>query len=277
MRLTENSEVFGALHEDGINLLVRHVMRQRPSLFNYGTRFILDNHVLNPSLLCAEIEASDMVRKYDNPLLGVIDPLGVAPIGEHLALNWLLQITDLELDFHPPDSVSLPPQLTPLAAQHFAVRARVCGGIGCPEQAFIDGFEVPEQVDEDAEPVVPDVDELLCFCLEAFAVGGFAPVEDGDSLQTMLRPVIDGVHIDRLDPADLESAIACYLRLSAQFGLARELSDVLADVIPGILEDLDEELGLTLTPAPIAGAIDFNPAIRDSELRLFVNIEEVDP
>lgn len=279
MAFTDDSDIFGGLHEDGINLLIRHVMRQRPSLFNYGTRYILDNFEEKPDLLCEQIEASEMVSKYDNPLLGVIDPLGVAPVGDHLALNLLLQITDLQVDFHPGGVFSLPSEIDSLPAQRFAFRARVCGGLGCPPDEFVDEFELPEETDdeEETEPVVPDVDRLLCFCLQAFATGHFEPVEEEDTVQTMLKPVIDEVEIDDLEPVGLENTIECYLRLASQFGLARELGDALAGVIPGILEELDEELGLTLVPATVGGGPSDNPAIEDDELEVFIDLEEVSP
>jgi len=277
LAFTDHSDIFGGLHEDGINLLIRHAMRQRPSMFHHGTRYILDNFEEKPGLLCEEIEASEMVSKYGNPLLSVIEPLGVAPIEDHLALNLLLQITELEIDFHPGSVISLPAELAPLPAQGFAFRARACGGLGCPPDEFIDAFEVPEEPDEDAEPVVPDVDRLVCFCLQAFATGHFEPVAEDDTVQTMLRPVIDSVEIDDLEPVGLENAIECYLRLAARFGVAKELGDALADVIPGILEDLDEELGLTLAPAPIGGGLAHNPAIEEDQLKVFIDLEEVSP
>ena len=130
---------------------------------------------------------------------------------------------------------------------------------------------------EDAEPVVPEVDALICFCLEVVAIGRFEPVEDEDTLETMLKPSIDQVEVDDLQPVGLESAIECYVRLAAQFGLAQALSDALADVIPGLLEDLDEELGLTVVPAPVAGGLSNNPAIAGNELKIFLNLEEVSP
>jgi hypothetical protein len=37
MAFTDRSEIYGAVHEEGINFLLRHVMRQRPSLFTYAT------------------------------------------------------------------------------------------------------------------------------------------------------------------------------------------------------------------------------------------------
>ena len=35
--LTDNCDIYAAINEAGINRVVRHAMRQRPSLFNYGT------------------------------------------------------------------------------------------------------------------------------------------------------------------------------------------------------------------------------------------------
>jgi hypothetical protein len=37
MAFTDNADLFASVGEDGINLVVRHIMRQRPSLVNYGT------------------------------------------------------------------------------------------------------------------------------------------------------------------------------------------------------------------------------------------------
>ena len=37
MALTDKCDLFGAVHEKGVNRVTRHMMRQRPSLFNYGT------------------------------------------------------------------------------------------------------------------------------------------------------------------------------------------------------------------------------------------------
>ena len=32
MALTDNCDLYGAVHEDGVNRIIRHIMRQRPSL-----------------------------------------------------------------------------------------------------------------------------------------------------------------------------------------------------------------------------------------------------
>ena len=36
MAFTDNRELSCAVHEDGVNRVIRHIMRQRPSLFNYA-------------------------------------------------------------------------------------------------------------------------------------------------------------------------------------------------------------------------------------------------
>ena len=67
MAFTDHSDLFGAVHEAGINLVVRHIMRQRPSLFNYATAFFLQR----PDLLCNRIEAIPDVVKAGNPLFSL--------------------------------------------------------------------------------------------------------------------------------------------------------------------------------------------------------------
>lgn len=124
MAFTDNSDLYGALHEEGINLVVRHIKRQRPSLFNYGTALIQ----ANPELLCEPIESAPEVTQ----LITVQPPLPLFGT-ENFALNYCFQFTGFEIEFHPGNVITLPPQLNPpLQEQRFAFRAEVCGGIGCP-------------------------------------------------------------------------------------------------------------------------------------------------
>ena len=43
MALTDQSDIFASVTEDGLNRFAEHIMRKRPSLFNYGTQFVADN------------------------------------------------------------------------------------------------------------------------------------------------------------------------------------------------------------------------------------------
>ncbi|WPP52763.1 hypothetical protein [Catalinimonas niigatensis] len=126
MAFTDQSDLFGALHEEGVNRVVKHIRRQRPSLFNYGTALVQ----ANPALLCERIDAAPGVTA----LITVQPPLPLFG-AEQFALNYCFQFTGFEIEFHPGNVVSLPPQLNPpLAEQHFAFRAALCGGIGCPSR-----------------------------------------------------------------------------------------------------------------------------------------------
>ncbi|MEK6480351.1 hypothetical protein WJR50_22600 [Catalinimonas sp. 4WD22] len=126
MAFTDNSDLYGALHEEGINRVVKHIRRQRPSLFNYGTALIQ----ANPELLCERIESAPGV----STLITVQPPLPLFG-AEQLALNYCFQFTAFEIEFHPGNVINLPPQLNPpLPGQRFAFRAKLCGGIGCPSR-----------------------------------------------------------------------------------------------------------------------------------------------
>ena len=57
----------------------------------------------------------------------------------------MLQITRMEVDFAPGNAVSLPPELSPLAKQRFALHGQVCGGLGCPSEDTLREFEQMER------------------------------------------------------------------------------------------------------------------------------------
>ena len=127
MSFTSNSDIYVAVQDAGINRVVKHVMRQRPSLFNYGTVLISQDI----QLLCSAIDADPAVFAADNPLVTVIDPLPV--VGTNYAMNYAIQLTNGLIDFYPGNIITLPPGLNPpLPAQELAVHFGFCAGLGCP-------------------------------------------------------------------------------------------------------------------------------------------------
>lgn len=136
MPFTDRSDLFGAVHEEGINRVVRHIMRQRPSLFNYATPFFRRR----PDLLCTPIVADRKVTDARNPLFTVQDPLPILGAPVKIGLNFCVQLTDFVLDFHPSNSITLPPELGALPAQRLAIRARGCVGIDCPPDDILPDF-----------------------------------------------------------------------------------------------------------------------------------------
>jgi hypothetical protein len=272
MAFTDRSEIYGAVHEAGVNHLLRHVMRQRPTLFNYATRFVAER----PDLLCQRLEVSEMVGKYKNPIASIREPLPIIPIEKFLGLNFCLQVTDLEIDLHPGGVFDLPPELNGLPEQHFALRGQACAGLGCPPREFLDDFIPPREDQEPPrEPVVPEVDELVCFCLQLFVTGHFESVDEDDTLETMLKPKLDGIELVDMEPRGLENSIECYIHVLVELVLLPRLSEAIGEVVPSILRRLDDELGLTLVPARVSGSLSRNPSIAEDQLQIFIDIEEV--
>ena len=73
MALTDHCDIFASISDDAINRIIRHVMRQRPSLFNYGTAFIAENL----DMLCSRIDVAPAVLQRNNPLLTIEDPIPI--------------------------------------------------------------------------------------------------------------------------------------------------------------------------------------------------------
>lgn len=93
MALTNDSDFYVAIQDAGINRLVKHVMRKRPSLFNYGTSLVASN----PHLLCRNVDVATEVLHAGNPLVTVLSPLPI--IGTSSVLNYCVQLTKGELVF----------------------------------------------------------------------------------------------------------------------------------------------------------------------------------
>ncbi|MEX2016185.1 MAG: hypothetical protein WD873_06060, partial [Candidatus Hydrogenedentales bacterium] len=201
MAFTDHCGIFSSVHEEAFNLIIAHVRSQRPSLFNYATAAIAEK----PELLCAAIEAHQIVRDRGNPTMTTVDPLPVP--GSDYGLNFAVQLVDLRIDFHPGDEFALPPELSPpLPAQRLAIKLKFCGGIGCPPRDRLDEF-IPPPTDRrfpdlklgdkltrptPANALMPlPTTELICFCLEAFATGGFRTITHNQV--PYLELVMDGL------------------------------------------------------------------------------------
>lgn len=294
MALTDHSDLFSSVHEDGINIVVRHIMLQRPSLFNYATAFFVEHR----DLLCAPIEAAPAVEKAKNPLFTVQDPIPVLGTPRPIGLNWCLQFTDLQIDFHPSNAIALPAELGTLEPQRLAIRLKACFGLDCPPDELInevlsrieaqaategiDGIRDGEGTagDEQIETWVLATRELICFCLELFVVAHFewgtiAGIPDKQWLKVRL----DGLEIVDLQPTPMENLIECYARTTLRLGILPRLSMPIEKLVLNITELLQKEgikIGtkITLQPAPVPASVPNNPAIEDHQLKVFIDLIE---
>jgi hypothetical protein len=261
MAFTDSCDVFVSVDEAVPNRLVRHVMKQRPSLVNIGSPSV----VANPDLLCAKVTPHPVVLQRGNPLVGRGPDLPVP--GTPYLVEYAVQFPELEVDISPNDVVTMPPELSPLPAQRLAVHARVCVGLGCPPERIVAG-RLPvgalTHVDQRRRFYLP-FRELECFCLDLFATLGAdlaGPVGDQHLIGRL-----DGIEIVDLEPAGLESAIECYATLAVRLGLLPRLAVPvirLVQGVPGIA---------TLTVEPTSPpAVASNPALESDQLQLFLDI-----
>ncbi len=134
---TSSSDLFASMNQAGVNVLIQHIMRQRPSLFNFATAYF-KWHIDD---LCVPIEASDEVIEKGYPLFHTVEsPLEIPGMVSPRGLHYCLQLTDAEFDFHPADIINLPDQIAPLNNQRFALRLRGHLGIDCPDTETMDRY-----------------------------------------------------------------------------------------------------------------------------------------
>lgn len=134
MAFTDHCNVYGAIHEDGFNKIIQHLMRQRPSLFNYGSQYFASN----PNRLCQKIDAHPEVIRRSNPLVSLEDLLPIPGTGGLYGMDFCVQLTKAQIDFHPGNAINLPPELDPLGRQRAALSAYFCVGLVCPEPRAAD-------------------------------------------------------------------------------------------------------------------------------------------
>jgi len=284
MAFTDNCDVFGSVHEDGLNRIVRHLMAQRPSLFNYATRMF----AAAPERLCEPIKPHPEVVRRGNPLITVEDPLPIPGTDGLLGMDFCFQIAELVVDFHPGNQFSLPPELDPpLQWQRMALHLRVCGGIACPSPRVSDRYgdvianlqkglpagaathdNRPAATNEGQRPPITTIpsEERDCFCLDVFAVAHFELVGPDDSKKLAIR--LDGLEIVDIRPEGLENSLECYIATTLRVGILPRLRIA--------LDTLVYELGafatISISPTPISASVPNNPAIENDLVKVFVNI-----
>jgi hypothetical protein len=274
MAFTDHCDIFASFHEDGFNRIVEHVQVQRPSLFNYATEAL----ARDPRRLCQVVRPHPIVGIRGNPIATIVDLLPVP--GTDYGLDFCVQIRDVKIDFHPGNTIALPPELRPLNPQRLALSVRVCAGIACPPAELLDRLvpppvtsvkDVREDRDRQPPPLTPlPFRELRCFCLDAFATAGIRIKFYGG--KPYLEPFLEGFEIVDIRPEGLESALECYigtiLRLSVLPGLR-----VLLEMTP--LDIIKDKVRLSLGPMPTSPQLPNNPAIEDDLLEAFVKVEVI--
>ncbi len=269
MAFTDNCDLFASVHEDGVNQVITHIRRQRPSWFNYATADIAANR----ELWCSKIDVTSDVVKYKNSFFTILPPLPILgadtpPIG----IGFIAQLTKALIDFHPGNKFTLPSELTPpLQPQHFALDFRVCGGLGCASDRELE--QIPIGGTQPVDPtvgiaVIPEKQVVLrtqpiCFCLEVFVTGHFS-LQNG-----FLLGHVDGIEIVDIAPDGLESNLECYLRMCVTAVLREKLALEMEKLTLSF--PLFDIATVTLSPSPNP-PVPNNPAVEEDQLKIFIKM-----
>jgi hypothetical protein len=192
--LTDNADLYIAVHEHGINTIVLHVMRQRPSWFNRGSPWTAADPV---NRLRHPITASKVVLDRGNPLLEVQPPIALPGTDNRYALEYGLQITAVGVDLPPGGALALPAQLAPQPPQSVVLRVAASLGLGCPGDEPLPPPGPPE-------PVVlpPAHGQLMWLDLDMYAQASIDVV--GAAGQQALS-----VEVQRIEIVDLSERRCC--------------------------------------------------------------------
>lgn len=268
MALTDNCNLFFSVNEGGANRIVGHIMNQRPSLFNYATADVAANR----ELWCKVPEFTADVPLFGNPIFTVLPFLPVIgadspPVG----LGFCAQVTRAEIDFHPGDTIPLPPELK-LDEQQFSIGLTICGGIGCPDPRLLERIPVfrPDRGKEDQREKPREVDvpgKMNCFCLDVFVTAHFER-ETVVGTECLVGKV-DGVEIVDVGPEGLESIMECYIRTVIVLFLRQKLSIPFETLFLDFpLLGLGSVLAFPTPTPPVA----HNPAVEEDQLKAFISL-----
>lgn len=273
MPYTANCDIYFAIQEHGANLIALHVMKQRPSLFNYASSYVAQH----PGLACAPVIRTPDVDKYNPNNLFTVEPAipvfgaETPPVG----LNFCAQLVSAKVDFYPSNVLNLPQEMNPpLSPQQFALGARLCAGLDCPAELL---GEIPPgspagqaTFAEPKQTLIPPTRKLLCFCLDAFVIGHVA-LESYNS-QNWLVATVDQVDVVGIQPEGLHASIDCYLRTTANVVLKERLAIPLNELFLSI--PLANLATINISPSPNP-PIPNNPAVQDNQLEAFADVQVV--
>jgi hypothetical protein len=267
MAFTDNCDLYAAIHEEGVNRIVTHIMRQRPSLFNYATAAVAEDK----TLWCSMVDVTRDVKRHNDPFFKVVDPLPIlGSDSPPIQLNFCAQLKEASVDFHPENIVKLQNELNPpIKEQHFSLKLTICATIHCPSDDVIRRIPPPLGEKHQVPPVIVP-GKPNCFCLDVFVVGHFGLID------TARGPAISG-WVDDLDivdikPEQLEENLICYLRTTINVLFRQKLFILLEKLSLDFALFQNAHIILHPTPNP---PIPNNPAIEDDQLKAFVSMEVV--
>jgi hypothetical protein len=260
MSLTSNCDALAQLNESAFNNIIREIMLQRPSLFNYATKSLIAS-----GTFCVPIAVNPVLANMNVAKATEVDPLPVigAPAGTP-GVNFCIQIRELRIDFHPGNAITLPPELGVLGSQEVALKGTVCAGIACNERIRLRDVEMVSTLRLELSRGLRFWDfpknNLQSFCLSFYAKVRI--VQDNGFL--LIK--VTGLEIQDLAPLGLENAIECYLKQVLDLSVLPKMKIALSDLV------FDAKSYFTVALQPVTAAIPVNPDVTNDNLSVFIDL-----
>jgi hypothetical protein len=249
MTYTQNSSIFAAVGEAGVNIAIQDLMAQRPALFNYAT-----SAFQRPNTpLCNPIPAVPDVQKYRNPAFSLLQVPALGPFGN---LDMCLQITALKIDCYPNNSINLPADLVPLMQpQRFAFQATASAGLLCPDPGK------PAHLD--------------CFSLTFYAVGDVSLT--GTASSQLFSGKLEQLGVAGISPLGLENILECLLTDLFNSQVLPKLNihlQAMTESLATLLNNKTMTGSVTVNAIPqVAGSpVPHNPAIQSDQMQIFLEV-----
>ncbi len=263
MFYTKNCDFYFAIHENGINDSISLAMRFLPSFFNYTDK---DNFC--SKVACAPIKPDPSVEKNGDPIASKIyppnsiyqsfvtqfpgAPIPLTPLTIQLpqnSLNYIFQLTNLQVDFSPGNAISLPTTVPhPLPDQNLALHAAASLGLSCPDN--------PEHIN-------------------CFTINFYTELALKSSSSKFLDMKMNALDIPEFKPDGLRKTMDCYAMYLANevfSWLSLQIDNLVSNPLPftpgGVVNNIQ------ITPATIPHQN--NPALEDDQLKLFMNLTSLD-
>ena len=264
MFYTQHSDFYFAIHENGFNDAINLAMQFLPSFFNYT-----DKTNFNSNVACVPINPDPSVAAHGDPIISKIyppngiyqsflmqfpqTPIPLTPLTIQLpqnSLNYVFQLTKLQVDFSPGNVIALPTTVPhPLPSQNLAIHAAVALGLSCPDNSEL----------------------INCFLIDLFTELSLKNSSSPKFLDIKMK----ALDIPEFQPDGLRKILDCYAMFLTNevFGwLSLQIDNIVSNPLPftpgGVINNIQ------ITPATIPNQN--NPALENDQLKLFMNLTSFD-
>jgi hypothetical protein len=267
-----------AFKDNGVNRVLKRIMSQRPHLFNHvaPSRTPILDEAGQPTgdfkdlfLVCRPVHLGKNAGSA--PRYTVRPPM---KLGSFVALPYCLQVTDIDVDFHPGDQIALPKELSPLNEQNFSMRVESCFGLACATKKAVDELVRDAKPDPPGPVTVPvvrgtpvlQVTRLDCFCFSLLFVGKVVVKKSAKGVDYISIEML-GTEIVDIQPEGLEAIAECNVRLLLEYFVLPFVVLPLKEITFNILTT-----AVKLTPW-LTPDLPFNPAVEDDQLKVSIDWE----